>query len=206
MQVHKGRNYGTYIDWMTRCTTVTTTVLAAMVVSTSPANASSVSGFFDKSYLHADRTDYFNFSINDYGASSVTTFHKEQTDKVRKVSSESGDGHIAIAWGNRDSTDTSRNEKGDDGNSNYTPPHEGIHGDFSWVLDYDKFFNHDKSEKTHHEGNRYDSRDDRDHHDFLADKDNHCKPPAPVPVPAAIWLFGSGLAGLLRLISRRPRQ
>jgi hypothetical protein len=197
MPVHMERNYRKHIDWTCRLTAITTTVLAAMVITTSPAKASSVPAFSDQSDHHSSGTDYFKFKVDDHGPMNTVIFDNQGTDKIRKGPEESDDGHNAINWGNHDYSNSSRDGQDDDGKSHYTSSHDGTHGDFSWLPD------HGKSGKNGHKDKRHDSRDDRDHHDYWDDKGNYCKPPAAVPVPAAVWLFGSGLAGMFGLASRR---
>jgi len=191
------RNHRKYIDWACRLTAITTTVLAAVVITTSSATASSVPAFSDASDHHFGGTDYFKFIVDEHGATSKSNFDKQVTHQIRNDSDESGDGHNAIQWGNHDSFDSSRDDKDDDRKSRYTTSHDGDHGDFSWLP------NHGKSGKNDHKGGHHDSRDDRDHHGFWDDKGDYCKPPAAVPVPGAVWLFGSGLVGLLGLMRHR---
>jgi len=191
------RNHRKYIDWACRLTAITTTVLAAVVITTSSAKASSVPAFSDAPEHHFGGTDYFKFNVDDHGAKNTMNFDEQVTGKTWTGSDESGDSHNANQWGNRDSFDSSRDGKNDDGKSHYMASHGGDHGDFSWLPD------HGKSGKNDHKGSHHDSRDDRDHHDFWDDKGDYCKPPAAVPVPGAVWLFGSGLVGLLGLTRRR---
>ena len=197
MQVHMERDYGKHIDWMYRFTTIATTVLAAMLISISSANASSVYDFSENSDHYSGTNEYFKFSIDDHGAPNETDSYKQSADKIQNGSGDSGDGYNTHEWGNGDSSSSSRNGKDNDGDSRYTASHDENHDDFSWLSDHDKYFKHDKWRKNDHED---------DHRDFWDDKDDRCNPPAPVPVPGAVWLFCSGLIGLLPLASRRNRR
>ncbi|MBI3779110.1 MAG: PEP-CTERM sorting domain-containing protein [Gammaproteobacteria bacterium] len=182
-------------------------VCATTLISVSSAQASSVPYTIEQTVQPSDDTHYSRNNLGRTTADDKKNSHKTGTGNNKGGSDElkhdylslkpddrgsSSDkhevddsewDHISIDWKNRDSWKFPRSDS--DAKS-----HKEDHNNFSWLFDDDS--KGDKHERKHR----------RHHHDHW-DKGDYCPQAAPVPVPASVWLFGSGLLGLMGMVRRR---
>jgi len=147
--------------------------LTAMLVCAVPVHAASVSDS-DQSDHQLNGTSYLIVSHDNDGTNGQN-HSRDLFDKSKHEFGETEHGLTEKEWGGHDSLNSLRGKNDDDGGVHDTIPHEGSHDGFDF----------DRHEFENHE-----------HHDSW-DKGNRCDPPAVVPLPAAAWLFGSGLLGLI---------
>jgi len=171
-------------------------VFAAVLATAAPAQAASVSYSLDLSnHLHGgierlDGTEYLKVAINDEDRDSTSHFQNIMSDKTRHGFGETGHDLTEKEWGSHEPLHSPHGKNDNDnseGSFHYTTPHDGRDGDF--VL------------------RKYGRRHD-DQHDIW-EKGEHCDLPGPtpqpsvVPLPPAVWLFGSGLLGLIAIARRK---
>lgn len=184
-------------------------VCATTLISVSSVQASSVPYAIEQTDQASDDFPYSRIGLNSRTADDKKNSRKTAMGDNKRESDESehddislkpdnddssddkrgvgdaGWGHLSIDWKNHDSWKFTRND-------NDARSRKEDHDNFSWLFDDDS--KADKHKRKHH----------RHHHDHW-DKDDHCPQAAPVPVPASVWLFSSGLLGLAG-IARRKRS